>query len=58
MKKTLKITVSDSAVYYIEADDNDMGLAEDLALKWFSERKPVVNVSVCDEKPDITIGRF
>lgn len=54
--KTFKITVSDSATYYIKTNDKD--LAEEIAVEWFSERKPMVNVSECNEKPDIEVRRF
>ena len=53
MKKTYKITVTDTATYYIKADDMDA--AEDLAIEWFGERDPETIITETDEEEDYEI---
>lgn len=51
--KTYKITVTDTATYYIEADDIER--AEELAVEWFSEREPDVKSEETDEEAEYTM---
>ena len=51
--KNFKITVTDTATYIIAAEDEDM--ATGLAVEWFSEREPDINVTVTDDEPEYTI---
>lgn len=53
MKKTYAITVTDTAIYYIKAEDSDE--AADVAAKWFDEREPDVRVEETDEEADYEI---
>ena len=53
MKKTYKITITDTATYYIDTEDVDD--ATELALEWFSERKPDVSIEETDEEAEYEI---
>ena len=47
MKDLYKITVTDTAEYYIKTDDLER--AEELVCEWFSERNPNVRIDIPDE---------
>lgn len=53
MKKTYKITVTDTATYYIKAEDIDD--ATELAVEWFGEREPDVKTEETDEEAEYEI---
>lgn len=54
MKNTYVITVTDIATYTIRAASQEE--AEDLAVEWFSEREPDIQVEIDNsEKPDVEI---
>lgn len=53
LKETYKITVTDTATYYIKADD--MEDAIDIAVEWFSEREPDVRVEETDEEAEYEV---
>ena len=42
MSRVYEITVTDSATYYIKADDIE--IAQELAVEWFSEREPKIDI--------------
>ncbi len=52
--KTYKITVYDSATYTIASEDPE--IAKNLALDWFSERKPSVKFEETNEEAEYTVG--
>ena len=53
MKNTYKITVTDTATYYIKAENE--GDAIDRAIDWFGEREPDIDVEVTTEEEDYEI---
>lgn len=53
MKKTYKITVTDTATYYIKAENIDG--ATELAVEWFSEREPDISIEETDEEAEYEI---
>ena len=57
MKKTYKITVTDTATYYIKANDSDdaIELARELAIEWFQEREPDVDIEETNEEAEYEI---
>ena len=48
MAKVYDITIKDSTGYYIKANSEEE--AVELALEWFSERKPDIEISVMTDK--------
>ena len=54
MKKNWLITITDTATYIIKAESQEE--AEDLAVEWFSERKPSIIVEETTEEEDYEIG--
>lgn len=48
--KVYKVTISDSATYYIKSEDvnNDKELAKDLATEWFDQREPSIEIEEVD----------
>lgn len=53
MKQNYKITVTDTATYIIRANSQED--AEDLAVEWFSEREPDIEVEITEDKEDYEI---
>ena len=52
--KTYKITISDSATYYVKTNNLDHAIEQ--ALEWFDERKPDIYTEETDEEPETEIN--